>query len=103
MIISVPGIDGGLETNAFAYVWDVMPTILDIAGIEHPETFNGKPVERMQGRSLVFLLKGEVEQVYTDDEYVAGELVNGKWIRQGKYKAVSIPKPTGTALGRYTT
>ena len=42
-----------------------------IAGIEHPETFEGKPVEQMRGRSLLPLLDGEVEQVYADDEYIA--------------------------------
>ena len=95
LIISAPGIEGGRKTDAFAYVWDIMPTILEMAGIEHPRNFEGRTVEPMLGRSLVSLLTGDAEPVYSDTDYAAGELTNGKWIRQGKYKALSIPPPYG--------
>ena len=38
--------------NTFAYVWDIMPTILDLTGIEHPKESQGLQVERMRGKFL---------------------------------------------------
>ena len=95
LIIAVPGMDGPSISHAFGYVWDIMPTLLELAGVDHPKQHNGQDVEPMKGRSLVPLVSGEAEDVYAEDEYVAGELVNGKWIRQGPYKAVSVPPPYG--------
>ena len=37
LLIAAPGVKGSRQVDAFAYVWDVMPTILEYAGIPHPE------------------------------------------------------------------
>jgi arylsulfatase A-like enzyme len=34
--------------------------------------------------------------IYRDDEYVAGELGFGRWIRRGHFKAASVPEPYGS-------
>ena len=52
LLVSGPGIKSGVQNDAFAYVWDIMPTILDFTGISHPEKFNNWKVERMRGKSL---------------------------------------------------
>ena len=44
---------------------------------------------------MLGLLDGTKESIYTDNEFVGGEMLNGKWMRQGALKAVSIPKPDG--------
>ncbi len=36
LIIDAPGIQGGRQINTFAYVWDIMPTILDFANVGLP-------------------------------------------------------------------
>ena len=96
MLISGPGVEGGRQVDAFAYVWDIMPTILDLAGITHPEKYQGRQVERMLGKSLKGVLTGSNQTVYGADEFVGGEMQNGKWMRQGDFKAVSIAPPYGT-------
>lgn len=96
LLIAGPNVNGGRQVDAFAYVWDLMPTILDYAGIEHGTSFQGREVEPMRGRSLSGLLSGKMDKVYTDEEYVGGEMQNGKWIRQGRLKAVSVSPPYGS-------
>jgi arylsulfatase len=95
LLIAGPNVRGGRQVDAFAYVWDLMPTILDYAGIAHPGEFRGREVERMRGRSLTGVLAGSTEAVYDDDEFVGGEMQDGKWIRRGPYKAVSVSPPYG--------
>ena len=96
MFIAGPGVKGGQQVDAFAYVWDIMPTILDLAGIAHPEKYQGRQVERMRGKSLKGVLIGSTQTVYGADEFVGGEMQNGKWMRQGDFKAGSVAPPYGT-------
>jgi arylsulfatase len=100
LIVSGPGIQGGRRVEAFAYVTDLMPTLLELAGVEHPKTFDGREVERMRGRSLTGVLSGDEKTVYPDDVFVAGELQNGKWVRRGSMKAASVPPPYGDGVWR---
>lgn len=98
LIISGPGTQGGRQVDAFAYVTDIMPTVLGMAGIEHPTEFQARNVERMRGRSLANVLSGSAERVYSVDDLVGGEMGNGKWMRKGDYKAVSVAKPYGSGV-----
>ncbi len=50
----------------------------------------------MRGRSIVGVLSGAKKEVYSADDFVGGEMWNGKWMRQGDYKAVSVSPPYGT-------
>ena len=95
-LIAGPGIEGGRQVDAFAYVWDIMPTILELAGIPHPEEYQGRKVERMRGKSLKGALTGSTTAVYDADDLVGGEMQNGKWMRQGDFKAVSVAPPYGS-------
>jgi len=95
MLIAGPGVNGGRQADAFAYVWDVMPTILELAGIAHPKKFQKRKIERMRGRSLRSVLAGSAKAVYGVKEFVGGEMLNGKWMRQGDFKAVSVAPPYG--------
>jgi arylsulfatase len=52
----------------------------------------------MRGKSLKGLLTGSTKAVYDDKEFVAGEMQNGKWVRQGDLKAVSVSPPYGTGV-----
>jgi len=49
----------------------------------------------MKGKSLVNVLSGENESAYAPDEYIGGEMLNGKWMRKGDYKAELVTKPYG--------
>jgi len=95
LIISGPGVEGARQIDSFAYVWDIMPTILEIAGVEHPEDFEGRSVEPMRGRSLVGVTFGSQAEPYSADALIGGEMINGKWMRKGDYKAVLVAAPFG--------
>jgi len=96
LLIAGPGVKGGRTVKAFSYVTDIMPTILEFAGVEHPSEFEGRTVEPMHGRSLSGVLSGVSTKVYEADDLIGGEMGNGKWMRQGDFKAVYVPKPYGT-------
>ena len=74
---------------------DIMPTILDFAKIDHPETYKGREVASMRGSSLVGVLTGKANNTHEDAMVLGGEMLNGKWMRKGNYKAVLIAKPYG--------
>jgi len=96
LLIAGPGVEGGRQVDAFAYVWDLMPTILELAGIPHPGEYQGRQVERMRGRSLQGVLTGSTNTVYGENDFVGGEMLNGKWMRRGAFKAVSVAPPYGS-------
>jgi len=50
----------------------------------------------MMGKSLKGVLTGSTKAVYGADELVCGEMQNGKWVRQGDFKAVAVAPPYGT-------
>ncbi|MCP4383509.1 MAG: arylsulfatase [Hyphomicrobiales bacterium] len=95
LIIAGPGIPEGEVTDAFAYVWDILPTLLDMTGAKYPAERNGMKLEQPRGRSMAPLFADTALEIYGPDELVAGEMAGGKWIRQGSYKAVSVPAPYG--------
>jgi len=96
LLVAGPGVKGGRQVDGFAYVWDIMPTILELTGIPHPEKYEGRQVERMRGRSLQGVLVGSMKATYGADEFIGSEMQDGKWIRQGDYKAVSVAPPYGS-------
>lgn len=95
LIVSGPGIPKGQATDAFAYVWDVMPTLLEMTDAVYPIEFEGRSVAQPRGRTLQPLFEGTAQAVYGSDELVGGEMAGGKWMRQGGFKAVAIPAPYG--------
>ncbi|MEN8130195.1 MAG: sulfatase-like hydrolase/transferase [Pseudomonadota bacterium] len=56
LLIAGPGAKGGRQVDAFGYVWDLMPTILELAGIPHPEKYQGRQVEPTRGKALTGVL-----------------------------------------------
>ncbi|KAK0644762.1 Arylsulfatase [Lasiodiplodia hormozganensis] len=88
---------GGAITHEFTTVMDILPTVLDLAGIPHPGTsFRGREVVTPRGKSWVPYLKGEAEAVHPEGQDVTGwELFGQRAIRKGKWKAVFIPAPLG--------
>lgn len=95
LIVSGPGIEGDRQADGFAYVWDLMPTLLEYAGVDHPERYQGRDIEPLRGRSLASVLEGLAADIYGDADFIGGEMGNGKWMRQGPYKAVSVAPPYG--------
>ncbi|CAG8238441.1 unnamed protein product [Penicillium olsonii] len=87
-------------TTSFTTVMDILPTILDLAGIAHPGThFRGRAVVAPRGQSWVsHLASGDLQKtsVHKEDVHIHGwELFGQRAIREGKWKAVWIAKPRG--------
>lgn len=97
LLIAGPGIKSGQQSDAFVYVTDIMPTILELARVDYPENLQGRKLDPMRGRSMAPLLDGTKKTIYKDTEFVGGELNGDKWMRQGDFKAVMVSKPYGTA------
>jgi arylsulfatase len=98
LLMAGPGVKGGRQVDGFAYVWDIMPTILELTHTPHPEKFQGRKVEPMRGRSMKSLLEGSTKTIYGEDEFVGGEMQDGKWMRQGDFKAVAVAPPYGSNI-----
>ncbi len=87
------------KTNAFSYVTDITPTILDITGVEPPgKHYGGRLVEPIVGKSLLPLLNGDVDAVYSENDVIGYELGGHAALFQGDYKIVNIRGPLGDDL-----
>lgn len=85
-----PGhIEGGGRNDQFSTVMDLLPTLLDLAGAEHPEeTYKGRPILPVKGRSMLPALNNPEAPVHDASAYVGWELFDHRAIRQGEWKLV---------------
>jgi arylsulfatase len=98
LIVSGPGVQGAGEINkeAVLHVMDIAPTVLELAGIEHPPTYKGREVAPVQGKSWVGMLAGNTESPRTPDDWLGWELFGNRAIRQGDWKISLLYQPMGT-------
>ena len=83
-------------TEAFAYVKDIAPTILAMAGVAQPSArYAGKPVEPITGQSLMPLITGQANEVHAEDDAIGYELAGQGVLFQGDYKLLKIRGPVG--------
>jgi arylsulfatase len=95
-IVSGPGLQKGEKTNAFAYVADITPTLLDLANVAYPKgSYNGREVHPITGRSMLSFLKGEQSYVHTQDDPVAYELAGSAAVFLGDHKLMKNNPPFG--------
>ena len=98
LIVSGPGVQGAGELNkeAVLHVMDIVPTVLDLAGIEHPSTYQGRAIAPVQGKSWVGMLEGTTQSPRTSDDWLGWELFGNRAIRQGDWKITWLYEPFGT-------
>ncbi|ENH64168.1 Arylsulfatase [Fusarium oxysporum f. sp. cubense race 1] len=87
-------------TDAFCTVMDIVPTILEYAGLGHPDTYAGRPVMPLRGKSWKSFLdqldKMSRSSSIHDKDYVAGfEVAGSGALRRGDWKITYVPKPKG--------
>ena len=103
LIIAWPGhagIRAGAINDGLAHVTDILPTLLDLSGVPgHGGTWNGRPVERLAGRSLVPMLAGTEGSVHGDAP-LGYELSGNAALFRGDYKLVRNLAPTGDGTWR---
>lgn len=87
---------GGKINTSSATVMDLVPTVLELAGIEHPGQYRGKEVFELDGRSLVPIMEGAQTAVRGKDDTIGIELIGRRALIKGDWKILRIPKPSGT-------
>jgi len=97
MIVSgVPGMRSDAVYPQFAHVKDIAPTLLDLAGVQHPGTqYKGQSVEAMTGRSLMPVLKSTGVRAHPVDEPVGYELSGNMAVYRGDLKLTRNMVPVG--------
>ncbi|GAA0308149.1 arylsulfatase AtsA [Sphingomonas oligophenolica] len=91
-----PAFRAGTIAGRMAYVTDIAPTLLALAGVPgHGTTYRGKPVEPMTGSSLVPMLTGAAGSVHPVTEPIGYELSGNAALFRGDYKLVRNLPPTG--------
>lgn len=97
-IAHFPGrIAPGRITNAFGFVKDVVPTVLEVAGVAGPAgTYGGRDVHTPDGVSMWSLLAGDADAIHADEEVIGYELAGSSAVFQGRYKLVLDPAPKGS-------
>jgi arylsulfatase len=91
---------GGGVDHSFATVMDIMPTILDLAGAQHPgaKTYRGRTVAPMRGCSWLPYLtdpEGCGGHIHDNETVTGWELFNQQALRKGSWKIVRIQPPFG--------
>ncbi len=83
---------GGISREIM-HVMDIMPTFLELAGVEHPAPeFKGRPVEPIQGISIIPALQGDG----LPKRVIGWELFGRKALRKGDWKLSWMTSPYGT-------
>ena len=97
LLVKLPGkmANAGTMNHSFFHIRDIMPTILDVANISHPEQINGRQVIPMQGRSILDVFGGEAATPYAEASQVGYELFGMKAFFDGDWKVLWMPQPFG--------
>lgn len=92
MIVSGPALaqrHRGDISHAMAYVKDLAPTILGLAGVEHPGVhYQGGDIEAMTGKSLMPIVSGEADAIHSKQDVIAYEIGGNAALIKGDYKII---------------
>lgn len=94
LIVSGDGVRPGLS-SAFAFVTDLLPTLLAWAEVPLPEVVDDVPMQPLTGRSLLPVLQGHADAVHGADDVVAMEVGGNVALFRGDYKLVRNMPPYG--------
>jgi arylsulfatase len=68
---------------------DILPTVLEAAGVEYPETYEGRRIDLADGTSMVPILRRQRRKGH---DALFWKYAHGCAVRQGKWKLVRIDK-----------
>ena len=104
-ILRYPGFarQQGEVGSAFATVMDLAPTLLEMAGVEHParegEPSSPKParqLEPMRGASMLPYLQRHSERIHPASRAFGWELFGQRALHQGDWKIAWVSQPNGS-------
>lgn len=77
----------GNISHSKAFVKDLAPTILSLAGTQHPGTqYQGRTIEANTGKNLLPIITASTDSVYTDEDIIAYEIGGNAALIKGDYK-----------------
>jgi arylsulfatase len=98
LIVAGPGVArAGQISGEIAHVRDIMPTVLDIAGITQPKTYGGHAVLPIQGRSMRAYIADRADSVRQPGDFIGFELFGWRGVRKNDWKATWISRPFGVS------
>ena len=102
LIISGPtGIRSGVTTDAFAFVTDITPTLLELADVSAPTgSYAGKEVHPINGKSMLGFLRGDADHVHARGEAVIYEMAGSAAVFRDGYKLLKNNPPFGNRQWR---
>ena len=82
---------GEPASGALSSLLDVAPTILELAGIAAPGAqYQGHDIAAIEGASLLPVLRDQSEAVHAQDEVIADEVNDIRYVRKGPWKMTRI-------------
>jgi arylsulfatase len=97
MIMAGSGVaNPGRISDAMTHVTDISATILDAAGVAYPETFDGRPIAPLEGRSIMPVIEGTSDSVRAPTDWIGMELFGNRAVRMGDWKLLWLCEPSGT-------
>ncbi|KAH7145501.1 alkaline-phosphatase-like protein [Dactylonectria estremocensis] len=97
----------GIITDAFCTVMDIVPTFLEMAGLSHPKTYQGRAIAPLRGRSWTKFLAlinstdpsatngAEKPEIHGPDYVMGFEIAGSGALRRGDWKITFVPAPKG--------
>ena len=81
----------GQKTSEFASVKDIPMTILDYAGVKHPQSeYKDRKIVAPSGVSMRGFLKGSVPRPRTEEQPLVFELFGNSYVVAGDFKAIRV-------------
>ncbi len=98
LLVKLPGeaTNAGTMNHSFFHVRDIMPTLLDAAGVAAVAEIDGRTVVPMHGQSVLDLFAGATETAYDGADQVGTELFGMMSYVSGDWKILRMPVPVGT-------
>lgn len=88
LIVSGPVVNlpKGSINDGIMHVSDLMPTLLEVTGVEYPKIYDGHKVPKLMGKSWIKMLAGQEHSPRTSQDYIAWEIFGNRAVRQGDWK-----------------
>ena len=96
IVSGVPGARANSISGALTHVTDIVPTLLEVAGVApHGDHYRGRPVEALEGSSLVPVVQGRAQRAHPAQQPIGYELSGNAALFKGDYKLLKNMPPVG--------
>lgn len=100
LVVSGLGVHhAGAINDSPVHILDIVPTLLELSGTEHPAKAKASDVAPLQGRSLLKLFADQETAVRIESDWNGWELFGNRAVRQGDWKLLSLLTTAGGTGG----